>query len=369
VQPFLPPVPTDAAPIRVGSRLVGPGHPCLVIAEVGMAHDGSLGTAHAFVDAIARTGADAVKFQTHLPEAESTAAEPFRVAFSRQDATRYEYWRRTGFSPEGWRGLAEHAADAGLLFLSSPFSIEALELLAPLGVPAWKIASGEVGNLPLLRRAAATGRPVLLSSGMSGYRELAGSVDAVRDAGGDVALFQCTSAYPCPPERLGLRELAVLAARFSCPVGLSDHSGTTHAGLAAATLGASMIEVHVTLSREAFGPDVVASLTTTELRALVDGIRFVERAALPSPDKDEVEAAMRGMRLLFTKSIVASRSLPAGQRLGADDLALKKPGTGLPAAALDALVGRRLLRGLAVDEQVQPGDVEPELVWNDGVGA
>src|SRR5688500_6749139 len=145
---------------------------CLIIAEVGLAHDGSLGLAHAFIDDAARGGADAVKFQTHIASAESTPAEPFRVNFSRQDATRYDYWKRMEFTEVEWRGLAEHAAERGLLFLSSPFSIEAVELLTRVGMPMWKIASGEVGNRPLLDAVVATGRPVLLSSGMSGMSEL-----------------------------------------------------------------------------------------------------------------------------------------------------------------------------------------------------
>src|SRR5918993_3637807 len=163
---------------------------CLIIGEVGIAHDGSLGTAHAFIDAIAAAGADAVKFQTHIAAAESTPAEPFRVKFSRQDATRYEYWRRMEFSEAQWRGLAEHAREQGLLFLSSPFSVEAVELLSRVGMPMWKIASGEVSNRLLLEAVAATGQPVLLSSGMSSLAELDVAVDRVRHAGAPLGVMQ-----------------------------------------------------------------------------------------------------------------------------------------------------------------------------------
>jgi N-acetylneuraminate synthase len=343
----------------IASRVVGRGHPCLVIAEVAMAHDGSLGSAHAFIDAVAGTGADAIKFQTHIASAESTAAEPFRVKFSRQDATRYDYWRRTEFTLEQWHGLADHAKQRNLIFLSSPFSEEAVALLERVGVPAWKIGSGETSNDLLVRRVASTGRPVLLSSGMSTLEELDRAVSLVREAGAPLGVFQCTSEYPCPPEHLGLEQIAALSARFECPVGLSDHSGTIFAGVGAAVLGASMLEVHVTLSREAFGPDVIVSLTTDELTELVEGVRFLGRALGSPVDKDRAAANLDGMRAMFTKSLVARRPLPAGTVITRDDVAAKKPGTGLPPSRLDELIGMRLLRAVAADDQLRPEDLEP----------
>src|SRR5688572_6576918 len=201
---------------------------CLIVAEVGLSHDGSLGIAHAFIDEIARNGADAVKFQTHIAEAESTPAEPFRVKFSRQDATRYEYWQRMAFTAEQWGGLADHARERGLLFVSSPFSIEAVELLERIGQPFWKIASGEVCNAQLLDRVTSTGIPVLLSSGMSDVGEIDAAVARVKAAGRQVGVFQCTTAYPCPPEKIGLNMLTFYRDRYACLVGLSDHSATIY---------------------------------------------------------------------------------------------------------------------------------------------
>jgi N-acetylneuraminate synthase len=331
---------------------------CLIIAEVGLAHDGSLGLAHAFVDEAARGGADAVKFQTHIAAAESTPAEPFRVKFSRQDATRYQYWQRMEFSEAQWRGLAEHARDKDLLFLSSPFSVEAVDLLARVGMPMWKIASGEVSNRPLIEAVAATGRPVLLSSGMSSLGELDVAVDRVRGAGAPLAVMQCTTAYPCPPERIGLNMLAVLRERYRCVVGLSDHSGTIFPGIAAATLGSEILEVHITMSRGMFGPDVPASVTIEELRQLVDGVRFVERMRAHPIDKDVVASDMAPLRAIFTKSVVTRRSIAAGTVLDARELTVKKPGTGIPAERLPELVGRRVRRDLAADEMVREEDLD-----------
>ena len=331
---------------------------CLIIGEVGLAHDGSLGLAHAFIDEVARGGADAVKFQTHIAAAESTPAEPFRVKFSTQDATRYEYWKRIEFSEAQWKGLADHAREKGLMFLSSPFSREAVDLLVRLGMAMWKVGSGEVSTLSLLDAMIATGRPILLSSGMSDLAELDKAVDRVRRANAPLAVLQCTTAYPCPPERIGLNMIPFFRERYGGFVGLSDHSGTIYPGIAAATLGAEVVEVHVTMSRGMFGPDVPASVTIDELRQLVDGIRFVERMRANPVDKDVIARDMAPLRAIFNKSLVARERLAAGTVLTEAHLAMKKPGTGIPAERLPEIVGRVLRRNLEVDEQLRADDID-----------
>jgi N-acetylneuraminate synthase len=329
-----------------------------VVGEVAQAHDGSVGMAHAFIDAIARAGADAVKFQTHIAAAESTPKEPWRVRFSRQDASRYDYWRRMEFSEEQWQALRAHCDEKGLLFLSSPFSVDAVRMLMRVGVPAWKVASGEASDLPLINAILETALPVLVSTGMSPLEEIDAIVERVRVRSVPFAVMQCSSSYPCPPERVGLNVLELFRERYRAPVGLSDHSGTIYPSLAAATLGAAVLEVHVTLSREMFGPDVPVSVTTEDLRRLVEGVRFIEAMRSHPVDKDAEAEAMRPMRDLFTKSIVARRDLAAGTVLGSDDLAMKKPGTGLPADRLPRVVGRRLRRPLRTDEPLRAEDLE-----------
>jgi N,N'-diacetyllegionaminate synthase len=344
---------------QIGDRRIGPGEPCLIIGEVAQAHDGSLGMAHAFIDAIAAAGADAVKFQTHIAASESSAQEPFRVRFSQQDATRYDYWKRMEFTPEQWAGLAEHARQKGLLFLSSPFSEEAVDLLARLGMPAWKIPSGEVNNPLLLERVAAAGGPVLLSSGMSPLEETDRAVAWLRARGLPLGVFQCTSHYPVRPEMLGLNMLEVFRSRYGVPVGLSDHSGTIYAGLAAASLGANMLEVHVTFSREMFGPDVPASVTTAELRLLVEGVRFIEQALAHPLDKDTLAGQMEAMRQTFGKALVAARDLTAGTLLRREHLTARKPASaGLPAEALASVLGKRLKRDLSAGDFLSRADLE-----------
>lgn len=330
---------------------------CLVIGEVAQAHDGSLGTAHAYIDAIAAAGAGAVKFQTHLAEAESTPAEPWRTRFSPQDDTRYAYWRRMSFTAEQWAGLRKHAMERGLEFLSSPFSLEAAQLLENIGLSAWKIASGEVSNVPLLEFMLRTGKPLLLSTGMSPMQEIDGAVARFRAAGATFAVLQCTSQYPCAPEQIGLNMLRVFRNRYRCKVGLSDHSGTIFPGLAAAALGAKVIEVHVTLSRECFGPDVAASVTTAELSQMVVGVRFIERMRSRPVKKNRMAAELEPMRKIFGKSIVLRETLPAGTILRPEHLALKKPGTGLPSECVAEVVGKKLVRALEADEMVRQSDL------------
>jgi N-acetylneuraminate synthase len=335
-----------------------PGSPCAVIAEVSQTHDGSLGTAHAFIDAAAAAGADAIKFQTHIASAEGTRAEPWRTRFSRQDETRFDYWRRMEFTPPQWQGLKQHADERGLHFLSSPFSMAALELLERVGVSAWKVASGEISNHPLLEAMAATGRPIMLSTGMSPLAEIDAAVELVRRRGVPLMVMQCTSIYPCPPELVGLNLIPRFRERYACAVGLSDHSATIYAGLAAATLGIEALEVHVAFSREMFGPDVVASVTTSELRQLVDGVRFIEKMRASPAEKSALPESVTGLRAIFMKSVVAVADLPAGSVLGPEHLTTKKPGTGIPARELPSLIGRRLARPVARDALLSVDDLE-----------
>lgn len=339
---------------KAGHTDVAPG--CLIIGEVAQAHDGSLGLAHAFIDAIGDAGADAVKFQTHIAAAESTPSEPWRVKFSRQDTTRYEYWKRMEFSEAQWRGLKQHADERGLVFLSSPFSLEAVELLDRLGIAAWKIASGEVSNPPMLDRILDTRRPVILSSGMSTLHEVDRAVERIQSEQVPLAVLQCTTAYPCPPQKVGLNLLSVFRERYGCAVGLSDHSGTIYPGLAAATLGADVLEVHVTLSREMFGPDVKASVTTTELHQLVSGVRFIESMVGNPVEKDAMSAEMAPVRQLFMKSVVARVRILPGTVLSSEHLAVKKPGTGIPAGRLPELIGARVVRAIEADELLSEAD-------------
>lgn len=321
-----------AEEIKIGSKTVGERQPMFIIGEVGLAHDGSLGAAHSFIDALAKTGADAIKFQTHIATSESSKYEDFRVKVFPQDKTRPEYWERTSFEKSQWIELSQHAKEKGLTFLSSPFSHDAVDLLSECGVPAWKVASGEVTNLPLLKHMAETGKPVLISSGMSSWVELDKSLDFLREQNSAVGLFQCTTSYPCPPEQWGLNIITEMVKKYRCPVGLSDHSGTIVPSLAAHSLGASMLEFHIVFDRDQFGPDSKASLTFPEVKNLVQAVRMLETARENPVNKDKVAANSQKNRQLFFKGLYAARDLTPGKRLEHRDIHVRKPLLGISAA-------------------------------------
>jgi len=317
-----------------------------VIAEAGMNHDGSLGNAIRMAEVAAECGADAVKFQLHDAEAETTRDAPSPPYFEHE--SRWDYFRRTAFTDEQWARLKEACEGAGIQFLCSVFSLEAVEPLERLGVGRYKIGSGEVTNLDLVRRVAATGRPVLLTSGMSSWAELDAAVAA---AGDDVTVLQCTSSYPTPPERVGLNVLAELRDRYGKPVGLSDHSVGNYAAFAAVALGAVVVEKHFTLSRHLYGPDAAFSLEPDELEELVEGIREIETMLAHPVDKDDL-APVAEMKRVFEKSVVTVAEIAAGTTIEREMVAAKKPGTGIPAARLDDVVGRTARVDLAADTVV-----------------
>ena len=343
--------------MTVAGRPIGPGHPAFVIAEVAQAHDGSLGLAHSFIDAAASAGADAVKFQTHIAAAESTLDEPFRIRFTSQDDTRYAYWRRMEFTAEQWAELAAHAAERKLVFLSSVFSLEATQLLSRLGVAAWKIASGELGSTAMLDAMAASGAPFIMSTGMSTWAEIESTAAYLRTLSRPLAVLQCTSKYPTSLQDVGLNVIHELRERLGCPVGLSDHSGSVFPPLAALAQGADVLEVHLAFDRSMFGPDAKASLTVAELRQVVAARDAFAAIAVHPVDKDAAAADAAPMRSLFMRSVAPVRELPAGAVLTRDMLALKKPGTGIPAADLPKLVGQKLKRDVLPNRLLKWDDI------------
>jgi N-acetylneuraminate synthase len=230
-------------------------------------------------------------------------------------------------------------------------------MLTRVGVAAWKVASGEVSNLPMLECLADTGKSVLLSTGMSPIVEIDAAVDLLKRRAANLTVLQCTSEYPCPAEKVGLNMIGFFRERYRCDVGLSDHSGTIYPGLAAAMLDIQVLEVHVTLSREMFGPDVSASVTTAELRQIVDGIRFIETMKTNPTDKDRMASEMRPIRDLFTKSLVARVNLTAGMVLLKEHLAVKKPGAGIPVSRMPEFIGRRLCRPVQAGQVLREGDL------------
>lgn len=323
--------------------------PCdrvFLIAEIAQAHEGSLGIAHSYIDALAEAGVDAIKFQTHIAEAESSSFEPFRVKFSYEDETRYDYWKRMEFTFPQWVGLKDHCDRAGLEFISSPFSIAAVDLLERVGVKRYKVGSGEISNLLLLEKIAQTGKPVILSSGMSSYLELQIACELLVSFNCSFSILQCTTAYPTRPEQWGLNVMQELRNQFAAPVGFSDHSGEIYAGLSAVTLGASILEFHAVFDKQMFGPDAKASLTLDQIRALVKGVRQIENALSHPVQKDETESYTE-LKRMFGKSLATNKALHKGHIIELADLESKKPADqGISAADYRIVLGRKTNKDL-----------------------
>jgi len=220
------------------------------------------------------------------------------------------------------------------------------------GTPAWKVASGEVTNLPLLKHMADTGLPILVSSGMSTWDELNNTIDYLDRLNSDYGIFQCTTSYPCPPEKWGLNIITEMLETFNCPIGLSDHSGTIFPSLAAKQLGASMIECHVVFDREQFGPDSKASLTFEDFSLLVNGVRALEIAENFPVDKDEFAKTASNNRKLFSKSLYAAHDLIEGSELSANDIQILKPLIGIPANQYDEIIGKKLKHDISQGEPI-----------------
>lgn len=328
-----------------------------IIAEIGQAHEGSLGILYSYIDALATTGIDAVKFQMHIAEAESSEYEPFRVQFSLEDETRFDYWKRMGFTLEQWKGIKQHCEGLGLDFICSPFSNLAVDWLEEMGVEQYKIGSGEVNNFLLLEKIAQTGKSVILSSGMSSYEELDNAVSFLKERKVSFSILQCTTSYPTQPEQYGLNVIQELKSRYGVVVGFSDHSAKTATCIAATVLGASILEFHVVFDRQLFGPDSKSSLTISETRDLVLAVRDISSALLHPIDKNN-NTNFSELKQIFEKSLAVNKKLPKNHVVTFDDLEAKKPkGFGVDALRFQELIGKVLNRDLNQWDFLNEGDL------------
>ena len=249
-----------------------------IIAEIAQAHDGSFGILNSMIEAAASCGVDAVKFQVHISEAESSQYEKFRIKFSKIDNTRMDYWKRMEFSFDQWVYIKNKCENLGVEFLATPFSNAAVKLLEKLEVNKYKIGSGDIANTLLLEAISRMRKEVIFSTGLADEINIDNAVKFFEKKGIPFSILQCTTSYPTLAKDIHLDKISFFMEKFNCPVGLSDHSGKIFPGLAAAAIGASIVELHVTFDKKMFGPDSVASLNFEELKILVDGIRYINEA-------------------------------------------------------------------------------------------
>jgi len=354
-------MPPDLAPqVSLGPRVVGPGHPVFIIAEAGVNHNGDMELARRLVDAAAAAGADAVKFQTFKAEKVVSPAAPqadYQKANTGIEESQLAMIRRLELDPDQTAELRDHCIAAGIEFLSTPFDEESAESLFNLGVPAFKVGSGELTNHRFLRCLAGKGLPLLVSTGMASMDETRAAVAAIAEAGGrKLCLLHCVSAYPAPPGDSNLRAMEALRRAFGVPVGWSDHTLGLHVTLAAVALGANVVEKHFTLDRNLPGPDHGASLEPHQLAELVRQVREVESALGDGvkrcmPSEENTAAVAR-------RSIHSAVELAAGHVLRPEDLVLLRPGVGIPAGELESVIGRRTVRKIKAGTMLSWADVE-----------
>lgn len=334
--------------MRIADRQIGNGAPTYVIAELSANHRQRLESAVQLVDAAADAGADAVKLQTYRPD--TITIDVHRPEFRIGSGTvwdgrmLYDLYAEA-FTPWEWHEpLQRRATERGMHFFSSPFDHTAIDLLESLHVPAYKIASFEIVDVGLIARVAATGKPMIISTGMATLEEIEEGIGAARDAGAtELALLKCTSAYPAPPEETNLRTIPDMAARFGVPIGLSDHTLGTSVPIAAVGIGAAIIEKHLTLSRTDGGPDGGFSLEPGEFAKMVEGIRTAQRAiGQVSYEPSAHETSSRALR----RSLFAVEDIRAGELLSTTNVRSIRPGQGLHTRYLPMLVGRRAVRDI-----------------------
>ena len=343
-----------AGTIQIGEHLVGEGMPVFVIAEAGVNHNGKISLAKDLIDIAADAGANAVKFQTYntnkLVSANAPKAE-YQKRSTGEGESQREMLRRLELKRSDYEDLAAHCYDRGIVFLSTPFDEDAVDFLDALGIPAFKIGSGDMTNLPLLEHVAIKGKPVILSTGMADLAEVRQAVEVMQQSGcKSLILLQCVSNYPASAAEVNLKAMSTMAKEFSLPVGYSDHTEGIEVALAAAALGACIIEKHITVDKGLPGPDHRASSEPSELMALIAGIRKVE-AALGTGQKIRA-ASEENTAQVARRSLTAARDLLAGTKLTRDMIAVQRPGTGLSPARISSVIGRRLRNDVKTGSQL-----------------
>jgi sialic acid synthase SpsE len=346
--------------VIVGEHMLGDDYPPLIVAEAGVNHNGDLSLALEMVEAAREAGADAVKFQSF--RADKMAAEGLMEVKDVEGITggtksSLEMYRRLELSEPDHRALVERCRDVGILFLSTPFDSDTVDMLDALGVPAFKISSGDLTNIPVIRRAAGKGKPLFLSTGFSELAEVEEAVKSANEAGSDdLVLLHCVGAYPPPDNEMNLKAMATLRRVFNIPVGLSDHSSGIEAPLAATALGAAAIEKHFTLDNDLPGPDHKFSLNPRNFKRMVKAVKRVY-TLLGSGDKVTADSES-GERHAGRKSLHAAKTLKAGTALAAEMCIMLKPADGIMPRFLEKALGRTIRRDISIGDPIKWDDLE-----------
>jgi N-acetylneuraminate synthase len=343
--------------MKIGNKKISETSKAYIIAEVGQAHEGSIGNAHAFIETASKTGVDAIKFQAHFASEESTRDENFRVNFSYQDADRFDYWKRMEISPCHLKELKEHAESLDMEFICSPFSFYAIDVLESININVWKIGSGEANWESFMRKVIDTKKPIIYSTGMSLSNEIDAMVTQFKALKAEFCLMQCCSKYPTPLEEVGTHLLLKYKEKYSSLAGLSDHSGSIWPSINAIALGANVIEVHIKLSEDSFGPDSSSSLLPHQIAQICearDELFIMNNSDL---SKDKLSKNLSETRGLFSRSIALNDNYSKGTKITSDMVILKKPGSGIPDTNSSLVIGKILNRNYSADRLLHLDDL------------
>lgn len=343
---------------KIGNKKLGQNNKTFIIAEVGQAHEGKLWKIFKYIDAISKTGVDAIKFQTHIAEEESTLDEPFRKNFNFKIKNRFEYWKSVEFSLNEWKRIKKYAEKKGLIFLTSVFSIKAARMMKKIGIKALKLGSGEFQSFDLMQEIINLKIPILVSTGVANYKEINKVNLFFKKRNAKFGIFQCTSSYPLDLSRVGVNVIDEFKKKYKCPVGLSDHSGTIYPSIYSIAKNANILEVHVVISKKEKGPDVASSVDINELKKICkinDAIYLMRNSPV---NKSILTKDLLKIKKIFGKSIALKNDLLKGQIIKKDNILMKKPAIGFKFDEINKVIGKTAKKNISSKRIIRRGDIE-----------
>ena len=346
--------------IIINKKIIGVNYKPFIIAEIGQAHEGKIKKAFKYIDLISKTGVDAIKFQTHLAEEESTLDEPFRknYNFGSKYKNRYEYWKSVQFNIKEWRKIKKYTEKKKLIFLTSVFSIKAIHMMKKIGVKALKIGSGEFNSIDLINEIIKFKLPILLSTGMAKLSEIDKLNKFLKRKKASYGFFQCTSNYPVNLKKVGINLINEFKKHYNCPIGLSDHSGTIYPSIFGLSLNTNLLEVHVKTSRNDKGPDVTSSIEIQDLKKICEINNAIYLMRKNPVNKSIISNDIKKMRKIFGKSISLKKDLKKGEMIKIQNILMKKPAIGLSYKDINKVVGKRVKKFVSSKRILKRSDIK-----------
>ncbi len=343
--------------IIIHNKIIGESYKTFIIAEIGQAHEGKISKVYKYIDAISGTGVDAIKFQTHIAEEESTLDEPFRKNFNFKIKNRFEYWKSVEFSSNEWKKIKRYTEKKGLIFLTSVFSIKAAQMMKKIGIKALKLGSGEFNSFDLIKEIIKLKLPFLLSTGVATYKEINKVYSYCKKKNAKFGIFQCTSNYPLKLENVGVNLIDEFKKKYKCPIGLSDHSGTIFPSIYSIAKNADILEVHVVISKKEKGPDVASSVDINELKKICEINNSIYLMKTNPVNKSTLNKHLLKIKKIFGKSIALKKDVQRGQVIKKDNLIMKKPAIGYSYSEMNEVIGKIAKKNISSKRIIRKSDI------------